>query len=259
MTDSAGGEGQGGGQGEGADFMASLTNEFGNVRNEISSARQAAQQSQETIQRIKEAVGGEAQQEAYWYDEMLDQLLEQEKSGKSLPMTARLASVLAATEKSAREQREEVAALKKQIASLTNPTTHVNQSVYAKIDNTITSNLEKVFGEVDPHIYDSVSVKVADMLKQIQAEYPQQWEKIRRSDADQMKIVAHAIQSFVPPSAKKLVMQQWEEKQPVTDGDFQEAFDEIKKIPDPKLRAKAMTAVRVQYWEHRQNSNMRRR
>lgn len=260
MTDSAGGEGQGGGQGEGAqDFMASLTNEFGNVRQEIGAARQAAQQSQETIQRLKEAMGGEAKQEAYWYDEMLDQLLEQEKAGKSLPMTARLASVLASTEKTAREQREEIAALKKKIDSLSNPTTAVNQSVYAKIDNQITNNLERVFGEVDPHIYDSVSVKVADTLKKIQQEYPQQWEKIRRSDADQMKIVAHAIQSFVPPSAKNLVMKEWEDKQPVTDGDFQQAFDEIKKIPDPRLRAKAMETVRIQYWEHRQNARMRPR
>jgi archaellum component FlaC len=260
MTDSVGGEGQGGGQGDGAaDFMASLTNEFGNVRQEINSTRQAAQQSQETIQRIKEAMGGEKQQEAYWYDEMLDQLLEQEKAGKSLPMTARLASVLAATEKTSREQREEMAALKEQIKQLSNPTTTVNQAVYAKIDNQITTNLEKVFGEVDPHLYDSVSVKVADTLKAIQKEHPEQWEKIRRNDADQMKIVAWAIQSFVPPSAKKLVMQQWEDKQPITDGDFQQAFDEIKKIPDPKMRAKAMEAVRVQYWEHRQNSRMRPR
>jgi hypothetical protein len=135
----------------------------------------------------------------------------------------------------------------------------VNQAVYAKIDNQITTNLEKVFGEVDPHLYDSVSVKVADTLKAIQKEHPEQWEKIRRNDADQMKIVAWAIQSFVPPSAKKLVMQQWEDKQPITDGDFQQAFDEIKKIPDPKMRAKAMEAVRVQYWEHRQNSRMRPR
>jgi hypothetical protein len=262
MADGAGGEGgQGEGTGgEGAEFMNSLASEFGSIRGEIAHTRKEAQAARGTIDRIKEAVGVENQaQEAYWYDEVLDQLLEAEKSGKSLPMTARLASVLAETQKASKQQAEMIARLEAQLRKQQNPDTHVNAQTYAALDTMIVGNLEKIFGEVDSHLYDSVSVKIADALKDLQKNHPKQWENIRRSSDSQKKLVSWAIQGFVPPSAKKLVMDQWESQQPITDNDFQNAFEEAKQIPDAKLRAKAIEAVRIQYWSHKQNQRSRRR
>ena len=258
MSDGNGGEmGGAGSEGGAADFMASLKSEFGNVRQEMGNVRAEANEARNTINRIKEAVGGEKEAESYWYDEMLDQLLEAEKSGKSLPMTARLAAVLASNEKTTKTQEATIAELKKRIDQLQNPQTHINTQTYAQLDNLVSSNLEKVFGEVDQHIYNAVSVKIADTLKELQKSYPDQWKDIQRNDGARTKLVSWAIQSMVPPSAKKLVMDKYEESQPLTDADFQRAFDEAKQIPNAQLRARAITQIRQAHWEHKYNANRR--
>lgn len=223
-------------------------------------AEQAAQKAgglENVLGGLREALGGEKQQEAEadWYeDQLLPHLLALEKDGKSHPMIATLAREL----RKSQEQQKQAAALYAQLQArldqTQDPVAQNNERAYSQIDDFITEEITSVYGENKPTMHRAIAANIAQDLKRVQAEFPSEWEKIRRDPAKLHRIVQHHVAGIVPPRARQALAAQVEANTPVTLQTVEQAWQEFQSIKDqldPQLRSEMATELRRQLLTHR--------
>jgi GTP1/Obg family GTP-binding protein len=132
------------------------------------------------------------------------------------------------------------------------------------MDDAITTTLEGIYGEVPSAFHNAVSSEVETILRTLQAEAPEKWEQIRRSETYQKRLVAHCAQKLVPPKAREIVMDKHEKERPTTYADIMQARSEIRQLKQamsqghdvgytPKQLESFERQVREQEWEMRYN------
>ena len=112
--------------GEGSEIGGGLPDGFFDaVSSEVIEARREASEAKAITGKLKEVFSDkkESNNPLGWYDDVLDSLLEAEKNNRSMPMTAKLAAVLAETQKGLLELREETKRKDEIIKKLQNPIT----------------------------------------------------------------------------------------------------------------------------------------
>lgn len=253
MTDTTGssaGESTGGSEASAQEFLSSLASETGGAREDARQAREIAAQNAKQFEQIQRAFTGEkeaAPDETAWYNEMLDALMEAEKQGKPMPMTARLGTVAYENQKKALALESQVAELRNMVKQLSDPRARAEQLAYAHMDDAITTTLEGMYGEVPMAFHNAVSSEVESVLREIQKSAPQKWEQLRRSETAQKKLVQHCAQKLVPPKAREFLLQKHESERDTTAQDFQSAWNEIRALEraaaEGKLSAKEVAAV----------------
>ena len=259
------GEGEGQGN-ETSEFLESIGSEMGATREEARQAREEARQTREQLGKMREAFNPsqrEAPNPLGWYDETLDALFEAEKQGKSMPLTGRLATVLAENQKDTLALRQQIAEQAKVIEQLKNPSSAANQRAFAHIDDSITTTLEGMYGDVPEAFHDAVASEISSILKTLMAEAPEKWEQIRRSDTIQKRLVAHCAQKLVPPAARHHMLEKHESDRPTTMGDFANAARELASLKQAASQGqgpysaqqlgKMETELRQKAWEFKIN------
>lgn len=202
---------------------------FDSLSNEVIQARVDAQEAKQITGRLREVLGDEKKSvnPLSWYDDVLDSLLEAEKNNRSMPMTAKLAAVLAETQKGLLELREETKRKDEIIKKLQNPVSNANNRAFAAMDDHITTMLTELYDEVPPAYHDAVASQLEGIIRDLMQNAPDKWEKIRRSDTYQKRLVAHCVEQLVPPKAKQKIMAQHEDERPTTEEDFMQAEKEL--------------------------------
>lgn len=204
---------------------------FQNVNDEVLQARADAHEAKEITGKLKQVFTEEKPTNPLsWYDDVLDSLLEAEKNNRSMPMTAKLAAVLAETQKGLMELREETKRKDEIIKRLQNPVNNANQRAFAAMDDHITTMLTELYDEVPPAYHDAVASDLEGIIRDLMQNAPDKWEKIRRSDTYQKRLVAHCVERLVPPKAKQKIMTQHEEERPTTEEDFIRAENDLKEM-----------------------------
>lgn len=267
-TQGAGGE-VGGSDSSAAEFLQSLGSELGSAREDAATAREEARQAREFTSRIQQAFAPQ-QQEANplgWYDEALDAFIEAEKAGKPMPLTGKIATVLAQNQKEVLELQRLVREQSETIKKLQNPTSAANQRAFAAMDDAITTTLEGMYGEVPVAFHDAVSQEIEGVIKTLMREAPEKWEQIRRSEVFQKRLVAYCAQKLVPPKARQVMLEKHESERPTTAQDFAEAIRELEQHKQltaqgkgqysPAQLKKMETELRQKAWEFKYNGESR--
>lgn len=255
--EAGGGGGESTDGGGGAGFSESA---FAEYQAEVETLRNETRASNAELARIRKAISGERDDKpkGKWADPLLDKLLEADRRGNSMPLTAQ-AIMAIQEEKDAREQaQEEINELKKALKALQDPVERQHQQVYANLDVLLTSGLEKVFGDVPHHIQKATASMISDHLVELQQHYPDVWQKVRMDPRAQSKMINHFIMQQVPQSAKEIMRKTHEDNEPLTAADLNQAFDDLREIPDPVHRAQAQKILRQQVLEMKHEGRFRR-
>lgn len=250
--------------GEGSDIGGGLPDGFFDaVSSEVIEARREASEAKAITGKLKEVFSDkkESSNPLGWYDDVLDSLLEAEKNNRSMPMTAKLAAVLAETQKGLLELREESKRKDEIIKKLQNPVSSANNRAFAAMDDHITTMLTELYDEVPPAFHDAVASQLEGIIRDLMQNAPDKWEKIRRSDTYQKRLVAHCVEQLVPPKAKSRIMEQHENERPTTEQDFIRAEQELMEMEQlvrqgvipAKQFENTLTAFRQAFWEWKVN------
>lgn len=256
------------GQGEAtSDYMQGIESEIANTREEALQARREAAHLSQTVGKIRQAfVPQEQPRGDEWYDQILDQLMEAEKAGKSMPMTGVIAQQVAALQKKSMNESQEIAQLRAIVEKLKNPSVMADQRAYANMDDQIITTLEDMYGEdVPPAFAEAVSSEIESVLRVIQAEAPDKWKKIGRSESMQRKLVLHCAQKLVPPKARETMVSQYEQERPTTMQDFERGWAELATLEqmakrgeaNPREVAQMKTQLRQEWLEYKFNGEKR--
>lgn len=249
--------------GEGSDVGGGLPDGFFDaVSSEVIEARKEASEAKAITGKLKEVFSEKKESNPLgWYDDVLDSLLEAEKNNRSMPMTAKLAAVLAETQKGLLELREETKRKDEIIKKLQNPVSSANNRAFAAMDDHITTMLTELYDEVPPAFHDAVASQLEGIIRDLMQNAPDKWEKIRRSDTYQKRLVAHCVEQLVPPKAKSRIMEQHEEQRPTTEQDFIQAEQELLQmeqlvkqglVPANEFK-RAVQGFREAFWEWKVN------
>jgi len=269
MSDVEATGGEAGGSDSAAEFLQSIGNELGSARQDAAAARQEAARAGEIASRLKQAFAPEPQapNELAWYDDVLDAFIEAEKAGKPMPLTGKLATVLAENQKRTIELEKLVRKQSEVIEKLQNPASAANQRAFAAMDDAITTTLEGMYGEVPVAFHDAVSSEVESVIRTLMKEAPEKWEQIRRSEQFQKRLVAHCAQKLVPPKARQVMLEKHETERPTTAQDFTQAIQELEQLkalaaqgrsPYSPAQLKQMeTELRQKAWEFKYNGSQR--
>lgn len=250
-----------------SDYMQGIESEISNTREEALQARREAAHLSQTVGKIRQAfVPAEQPRGDEWYDQILDQLMEAEKAGKSMPMTGVIAQQVAALQKKSMNESQEIAQLRAIVEKLKNPSVVADQRAYANMDDQIITTLEDMYGEdVPPAFAEAVSSEIENVLRVIQAEAPDKWKKIGRSESMQRKLVLHCAQKLVPPKARETMVSQYEQERPTTMQDFERGWAELATLEqmakrgeaNPREVAQMKTQLRQEWLEYKFNGEKR--
>jgi vacuolar-type H+-ATPase subunit E/Vma4 len=184
-----------------------------------------------------------------------------------MPLTGKIATVLAQNQKEVLELQRLVREQSETIKKLQNPTSAANQRAFAAMDDSITTTLEGMYGEVPVAFHDAVSQEIEGVIKTLMREAPEKWEQIRRSEVFQKRLVAHCAQKLVPPKARQVMLEKHEAERPTTGQDFDQAIrelDQLKRMaaqgqgPYSAAQLKNMeTELRQKAWEFKYNGQRR--
>ena len=215
-----------------SDFLENLGSEMGATREEARAAREESRQAREVTSRMREvfAPKQEAPNELGWYDDFLDTMLEAEKANRPMPLTGKLGTVAAQTQQKLSALERVVQEQAEVIKKLQNPSSSANQRAFADMDDSITTTLEGMYGEVPIAFHDAVSSEVEGIIKTLMREHPDKWEQIRRSTTIQKRLVSHCAQKLVPPKAREYMLEKHESERPATAQDFTEAVGELRAL-----------------------------
>lgn len=192
--------------------------------------------------------------------------MEAEKAGKSMPMTGVIAQQVAALQKKSMNESQEIAQLRAIVEKLKNPSVMADQRAYANMDDQIITTLEDMYGEdVPPAFAEAVSSEIESVLRVIQAEAPDKWKKIGRSESMQRKLVLHCAQKLVPPKARETMVSQYEQERPTTMQDFERGWAELATLEqmakrgeaNPREVAQMKTQLRQEWLEYKFNGEKR--
>jgi len=235
--------------------LAELRSNYQNLANELGSLKTVA----DDVGRLKAAFApapAPEQGNGAWWDDTFMQLLDADKRGQAMPLTARIGyqthqneTRLAQVEAALREAKAELERVK-------NPVNRADQGTYARMDDLLTTNLEALYGEASPALHNAISSEIVDGIRYLQKNDPKQWEQVRRSETLQSRLVDWATRKVVPPGAVDAVAREVEAQTPVTVDTFEQAAQELQslrgQIPEKQFQD-LKVQLRQQMWEFKYN------
>jgi hypothetical protein len=266
MSVESGGEGFSGGEGsggEGSDFFQQYQKEMGETRGTAQEAASRAAKAEKTIQRLQQALSGDEGKEGSendWYDEIMNAAFEAEKQGHSIPMTVQIATQLMDTQKQLAKATQIIQQLQQKQEILNDPGTTDENIAYSDIDKTIRAQLNQVYGgQESPHLQRAIEGSIVEELKDLQKNHPKIFQQVIHDESARKKMVKHFVMSAVPPKARQIVDEVREATAPITERDWQQAWNESQMIPDPQTRGEAQAILRQALLEQRNAARTRRR
>lgn len=262
MSIESGGEGGESTGGEGGDFFSQYQKEMGETRGAAQDASARAGKAEKTLQRLQQALSGDEGQAEQndWYDEIMNQAFEAEKAGHSIPMTVQIATQLMDTQKQLAKATQIIQQLQTKQDILNDPNTTDENMAYSDIDKTIRSQLNQVYGgQESPHLRTAIEGSIVEELKYLQQNDPKVFQQVIHDEAARKKMVKHFVMAAVPPKARQIVEEVREASAPITEQDWQRAWNESQTIPDHKIRGEAQAVLRQALLEQRNAGRTRRR
>lgn len=236
--------------------------------------------SQETLDRMRKALTGEEAQPLephqqrikHWeglMDEYVDQAIQLEKKGQSIPLTTKLA--LESFQSNIKFENE-IAELKKIVAELkggvdkaTDSQQFSNKAAYSQMENFIEQSLDQLYGMAPEQLgtkrstYQTVVNLLNAEMSELQSKAPGEWVKKRNNPQALYEMVKNAIHKLVPPRAMQMIEQQDLQNTPMKEGELWAAFREAKNIKDPAERTRVQRMIRQDLLELSINKKRRRR
>ena len=236
---------------------------FESTQKELQSTKSESQQMQqrlklvgdeskktgETLERIKAALMGEQQQEqkGSTVDEQIEglqaqmdyyiqQAIEAERKGSPIPLTANLAvqslKHQIETLKEREEYRKELAEIKRALRVQGDPARSVDQIAYSIIDSHLSSVLATIYGpDEDTSVQrDAISKLIVAELKDLQKSEPQSWDRIRRDQNAQKRLVNHFAEKIIPPKARQIMQNDEIRRTPIGTPELVNAWREAKEL-----------------------------
>lgn len=259
------------GEGEGqefdpGEFIDNIQNDMSQVNERLTQVQKENQEYKQTLGKMREAFGGEtlreqtervAGKQPAWLDELLDLSLQAEKQGRSIPMTTKIGVELAETQAEMQLLKQALAQARKENEETRrnlDPAAQANTAMFMAMDDALTSQIEKVYGEMDVGIYEAGVKKLSEVLNYVRREEPDNWENIRRNRGVQQQIVQNVVLSMIPADAQVALNQKFMDSEPINLQTFDSAAEELEEyIQDPRLKQVFADEMRIQYKELKYN------
>lgn len=212
----------------------------------------------ETLERIKAALMGNQLQETeksgveteieslqQQMDYYIQQAIEAERKGSPIPLTANLAVQSLKHRIEYLQEREthkkEMAELKRQLREQGDPARGVDQIAYSNIDSHLSSVLATIYGpDEDTSVQrEAISKLIVNELKDLQKTEPQAWDRIRRDQTAQKKLVNHFAEKIIPPKARQILQTDEIRRTPIGTPELINAWREAKELAakgDPQAK-----------------------
>lgn len=200
------------------------------------------------LQRIRQAItGGEdegaAQKSATesqidelqgQLDALLDQAMEMDRKGQSIPITTNIGVQSLKFQIEALKQRDadrqEIEKLKAQLKDQTDPTRQVEQMAFTNMDSHLEQVLATIYGPKEDVSAQRqvISASVTKELKDLRTKDPEMFGRLVRDQAAQKRLVNHFAERIIPPKARDILKQDEIRRTPLQMGELMEAFREAK-------------------------------
>ena len=210
------------------------------------------QSSQDVLNKIKGAFGGDTKEErdeaAEFADEFLEaSLADKSKGGSGMPLTTKLAVSLAESMKANKAMRLELDEIKKAIQQQNNPEEMYNRQAFTWFDTEIQNNLEMIYGkDYDRSLFGAVANNINQEISQLRQTKPAVWAEIRRNPAHVRSMAMKFVERVVPPKARQMLAAEKAKNTPMTRQDLMNAKTEADAIEDPRARSQAKAQIRQQ-------------
>ncbi len=244
--------------------MQGIESELGNTKKALSETSKTAKEAQELVSRMKQVFGEEKagpteeQQDEAQLDEFLSTILEYQKQGIEVPMTAKIAMKLMETRM---DNRKKISQLENQLKKVTDkqdfladPNVAQDNAVFGAMDNHLHEALDGLYGNVDPNMFEAVARSISKEVARLKAEKPEDWAQVKRSPEIQRNMVNHFARRAVPPKALEVMQNEKIKNTPLTEHDLITAFREANDIEDPKERQEVKTKIRQELWAQKFSS-----
>lgn len=173
-------------------------------------------------------------------DDVLGKAIEAERIGKPIPMTTRTAISnlkfqIEMLEKG-KEKDKVISELQSQLKQLANPGTAVDQQAYSNIDSQLHSALETIYGPGQEYVetkaaqFHAVASQIGEEIKALKRDDPATWERIRRDQSAQKKLVNYFVKQNMPPKARQLMEEDQIRRTPMSHDELLNAFREAKQL-----------------------------
>lgn len=241
--------------------IASQNQQLEQNKQELSTANKRSGEALSTLERLKAALGGEDKKgptddelDEQHLDFILSEMLEAEKRGIKMPITSSIAPKLIETRKQMRKtaeaQNAAIAALTKQVETLTNPQARTDQATYSSMDNMLQGMVEQVYGGANPGQHHAIATAINQEINRLQKDDPESWAKVKRSPNFQKSMVNHFVQQAIPPRAREILHNEQIKNEPITTDEILSAIEEARNtITDPAKMAATVQTLREAYWE----------
>lgn len=219
---------------------------------ELESTRGESKKTQETLERMRKALGGidtdevsdpVAKEIATLEDEIQEWVRaahEADKAGKPMNRTAKVGIELAQTRINAIKQNQayekKIKDLEDKVNKATDPERVALEALYKSTDQVIQSQLATIFGN-DPRYasvkeeqFNAIARQVGKEFQSMQndKENPEDWKRLMRDPKALTKLVAHVVKENIPPVARKMMEDKQLADTPFSMGELMGAFREAK-------------------------------
>lgn len=265
---------EGGGHGNNVlDFQQALAGQYGALQNlgvqtqqshaELEALKAKNAEQEKLLGGLRQVFnpqpeGDPIDQEISGYEQQLDyylqEALEAEKMGQSIPLTTNLAVQLfqgkIAQAKERRNWEGKMQKLENQIRGLTDPNVTSDRQAYGNIDNFIINNVEMIYGsgqdtqQIRNVQFEAVARLVSDEIKRIKSQMPDVWDTIKRSPDKQKRLVGYFFEQNLPPAVRQRLETEKLQNTPMSQDELTQAFREADQIQDERTRNDVKQKIR---------------
>lgn len=222
---------------------------------------QRVEQSDRTINKLKEAFGGDRPDEVSapeahlrTLEAELDAALQRAYTDQRAPRTAALEVQLAqeryenAKRLYALEQKFDGANAK--LGQVSHPEYVADQKAYDDLTTFVDRSLKQLYGDdpqlatVRSHQTKAISLQLVDEIKRFQAQDPKGWQEMRRDPNTLAQWTNNIIKQNIPPQARKIIEQEQLKNYEFSADELYQAHREAQKMPPSKERDRIMTNIR---------------
>ncbi len=194
------------------------------LQDKLAGVESSSAETKGTLEAIKKALMGgdgeevnETEQRIGTIDQQIDHLLdvamEADRAGKPISVTAEIGLNALKFQKEVLPMLEQLraqnASLEKQVKALSDPSMHIDNQAYSNFDNQIIQALDALYGPDDSETkelqFDAVSKRISKELKELKADDPSAWDRMRRDREAQLKLVNWAVKKQIPPKARQIM------------------------------------------------------
>ncbi len=167
-------------------------------------------------------------------DALLDQAMEMDRKGQSIPITTNIGVQSLKFQIEALKQRDadrqEIEKLKAQLKDQTDPLRQVEQLAFTNMDSHLEQVLATIYGPKEDVSAQRqvISTAVTKELRDLRQKDPDTFGRLVRDQAAQKRLVNHFAERIIPPKAREILKQDEIRRTPLEMGELMQAFREAK-------------------------------